>query len=108
MILVSVLVYAISFLLLQALSRYREFAADRGSAIITGRPSALASALMKISGTMERIPQRDLRSAEGMAAFYIFPPQAKQRSRTSSRRTRRSRSGSPRSAGSSRSCRASP
>jgi len=76
-LLVSMLVYAISFLLLQALSRYREFAADRGSAIITGRPSALASALMKISGTMERIPQRDLRSAEGMAAFYIFPPQAK-------------------------------
>lgn len=76
-ILVSMLVYAISFLLLQALSRYREFAADRGSAIITGRPSALASALMKISGTMDRIPQRDLRSAEGMAAFYIFPPKAK-------------------------------
>ncbi len=76
-LLVSVLVYAISFLLLQALSRYREFAADRGSAVITGRPSALASALMKISGTMERIPQRDLRSAEGMAAFYIFPPAAK-------------------------------
>ena len=76
-ILVSIAVYAISFLLLQALSRYREFAADRGSAIITGRPSALASALMKISGTMDRIPQRDLRSAEGMAAFYIFPPKAK-------------------------------
>jgi heat shock protein HtpX len=76
-ILVSLLVYAVSFLLLQALSRYREFAADRGSAIITGRPSALSSALMKISGTMERIPQRDLRSAEGMAAFYIFPPKAK-------------------------------
>lgn len=76
-ILVSLLVYAISFLLLQALSRYREFAADRGSAVITGRPSALSSALMKISGTMERIPQRDLRSAEGMAAFYIFPPKAK-------------------------------
>jgi heat shock protein HtpX len=77
-ILVSVAVYAISFLLLQALSRYREFAADRGSAVITGRPSALASALMKISGTMDRIPQRDLRAAEGMAAFYIFPPRAKQ------------------------------
>ncbi|HEX4805518.1 MAG TPA: zinc metalloprotease HtpX [Conexibacter sp.] len=76
-LIVSMLVYAISFLLLQALSRYREFAADRGSAVITGRPSALASALMKISGTMERIPQRDLRSAEGMAAFYIFPPAAK-------------------------------
>ena len=58
LILVSLVVYAISFFLLQALSRYREFAADRGSAIITGRPSALASALMKISGTMERIPSR--------------------------------------------------
>lgn len=76
-ILVSLVVYAVSFLLLQALSRYREFAADRGSAVITGRPSALSSALMKISGGMERIPQRDLRSAEGMAAFYIFPPKAK-------------------------------
>jgi heat shock protein HtpX len=76
-ILVSIVVYAISFLLLQALSRYREFAADRGSAVITGRPSALASALMKISGSMGRIPQRDLRAAEGMAAFYIFPPDAK-------------------------------
>jgi heat shock protein HtpX len=76
-ILVSVVVYAISFLLLQALSRYREFAADRGSAIITGRPSALSSALMKISGTMERVPQQDLRAAEGMSAFYIFPAKAK-------------------------------
>lgn len=76
-ILVSMLVYAISFLLLQALSRYREFAADRGSAIITGRPSALASALMKISGTMQRIPQQDLRAAEGMSAFYIFPARTK-------------------------------
>ena len=56
MILVSVLVYAISFVLLRALSRYREFAADRGSAILTGRPSALSSALIKISGTMERDP----------------------------------------------------
>jgi heat shock protein HtpX len=77
-ILVSLVVYVISFLLLQALSRYREFAADRGSAVITGRPSALSSALMKISGTMQRIPQRDLRATEGMAAFYIFPPSAKQ------------------------------
>jgi heat shock protein HtpX len=77
-ILVSMLVYVISFLLLQALSRYREFAADRGSAVITGRPSALSSALMKIAGTMDRIPQQDLRSAEGLAAFYIFPPHAKQ------------------------------
>ena len=78
-VLVSALVYIISFVLLQALSRYREFAADRGSAIITGRPSALISALMKISGGMERIPQQDLRAASGeLAAFYIFPPKAKQ------------------------------
>ncbi|MGI8428397.1 MAG: zinc metalloprotease HtpX, partial [Solirubrobacteraceae bacterium] len=74
-ILVSAVVYMISFVLLQALSRYREFAADRGSAIITGRPSALISALMKISGEMQQIPQQDLRAASGeLAAFYIFPP----------------------------------
>jgi heat shock protein HtpX len=78
-ILVSAVVYVISWLLLQALSRYREFAADRGSAIITGRPSALISALMKISGNMQQIPQQDLRAASSeLAAFYIFPPKAKQ------------------------------
>jgi heat shock protein HtpX len=77
-ILVSLVVYVVSFLLLQALSRYREFAADRGAAVITGRPSALSSALMKIAGTMDRIPQRDLRASEELAAFYIFPPHAKQ------------------------------
>jgi len=78
-ILVSGVVYVVSFVLLHSLSRYREFAADRGSAIITGRPSALASALMKIDGQMDRIPQRDLRAASGeLAAFYIFPPKAKQ------------------------------
>jgi len=76
-LLVSVLVYAISFLLLQALSRYREFAADRGSAVLTGRPSALSSALIKISGTIERIPREDLRKAEGMSAFFIVPARAK-------------------------------
>ena len=68
---------SLSFFLMQALSRYREFAADRGSGIITGRPSALASALLKISGTMDRIPQKDLRATGELSAFYIFPPAAK-------------------------------
>jgi heat shock protein HtpX len=77
LLLVSLAVYAISFFLMQALSRYREYAADRGSGIITGRPSALASALLKISGTMDRIPQKDLRATSELAAFYIFPPKAK-------------------------------
>ena len=78
-ILVSAAVYLVSWLLLQALSRYREFAADRGSAILTGRPSALIVALKKISGQMEQIPTRDLRAASGeLAAFYIVPPRAKQ------------------------------
>jgi heat shock protein HtpX len=76
-ILVALAVYVISFFLMQALSRYREFAADRGAAVITGRPSALASALMKISGTMERIPQTDLRAHPELNAFYIFPAGAK-------------------------------
>jgi heat shock protein HtpX len=78
-ILISAAVYVISFLLLQALSRYREFAADRGSAILTGRPSALIMALRKIDSGMAQIPTRDLRAAPGeLAAFYIFPPKAKQ------------------------------
>jgi heat shock protein HtpX len=78
-ILVSAVVYIVSWLLLQALSRYREFAADRGSALLTGRPSALISALLKISGTMDHVPKQDLRAASSeLAAFYIFPPKAKQ------------------------------
>jgi heat shock protein HtpX len=74
---ISIAVYAVSFILMQMLSRYREFAADRGSAIITGRPSALASALMKISSGMHQIPKQDLRATSQLAAFYIFPPGAK-------------------------------
>jgi heat shock protein HtpX len=74
---VSLAVWIVSFFLMQALSRYREFAADRGAAVITGRPSALSSALMKISSGMDRIPQRDLRSSGELAAFYIFPPGGK-------------------------------
>jgi heat shock protein HtpX len=77
LILISLLVYVVSFFLMQALSRYREFAADRGSAVITGRPSALSSALLKISGAMERIPQQDLRAHAELNAFYIFPAGAK-------------------------------
>jgi heat shock protein HtpX len=73
LLLVSMVVYVVSFLLMQALSRYREFSADRGAAIITGRPSALASALYKISSGMERIPQKDLRAAQELNAFFIFP-----------------------------------
>jgi heat shock protein HtpX len=78
LILVSLMVYVVSFFLMQALSRYREFAADRGAAVITGRPSALSSALMKIAGTMERIPQRDLRAHAELNAFYIFPAKTKE------------------------------
>ncbi len=72
-VIISVAVYVVSFLLLRALSRYREYAADRGSAIMTGAPAQLASALAKISGAMTRIPTRDLRAAEGMNAFFIAP-----------------------------------
>src|SRR6185312_422340 len=73
LLLVSLVVYVVSFLLMQALSRYREFAADRGAAIITGRPSALASALTKISSGMQSIPQKDLRASGELNAFFIYP-----------------------------------
>jgi len=72
-ILVSLVVWAVSFVLIRALSRYREYAADRGAAAITGNPSALASALMTISGRMDRVPQEDLREQAEMNAFFVIP-----------------------------------
>jgi len=71
--LVSMLVYAVSFFLTRALSRYRELSADRSGAFLTGRPSALASALQKVTGDIARIPTRDLRSAEAFNAFFFTP-----------------------------------
>ncbi|MBV9291864.1 MAG: zinc metalloprotease HtpX, partial [Frankiales bacterium] len=71
--LVSMLVYALSFLLTRALSRYRELSADRSGALLTGRPSALASALQKVTGDIARIPTRDLRAAEAFNAFFFSP-----------------------------------
>ncbi len=71
--LVSIVVYAISFILIRTISRYREYAADRGSAIITGAPENLMSALQKISSGITQIPQQDLREVQGMNAFFIIP-----------------------------------
>jgi heat shock protein HtpX len=70
---VSALVYTLSFLLIRALSRYRELAADRSAAQLTGRPSALASALVKVSGDIARIPTKDLRTAQAFNAFFFTP-----------------------------------
>jgi heat shock protein HtpX len=81
-LLASFVVYIVSFFLMLALSRYREFSADRGAAIITGRPSALASALVKISTAMDRVPTQDLREAERMNAFFIVPASVKGSIRT--------------------------
>ncbi|UKY51504.1 zinc metalloprotease HtpX [Streptomyces inhibens] len=70
---VSVVVYAISFLLTRLLSRYRELSADRAAALLTGRPSALAAALTKVTGQIARIPTEDLRKAQPFNAFYFAP-----------------------------------
>jgi heat shock protein HtpX len=72
-IVASLVVWIISFLLIRALSRYREFAADRGGAAITGNPSALASALLTIDGSMDQVPKEDLRDQSEMNAFFIIP-----------------------------------
>lgn len=70
---VSALVYSVSFLLIRALSRYRELAADRAAVVITGRPGSLASALTKVTGDIARIPTRDLRTAQAFNAFFFTP-----------------------------------
>ena len=76
---VSVIVYFVSYLLINALSRYRELGADRGAALLTGKPSALASALTKISGDMATIPTRDIRQMEAVSAFAFAPAVAGKR-----------------------------
>jgi heat shock protein HtpX len=78
MFLVAIVTYVVSYVLILALSRYREYAADRGAALITGAPEYLMSALQKIASQMTRIPQRDLREIEGMNAFFIVPTNWKQ------------------------------
>jgi heat shock protein HtpX len=78
LLVVSWVTYIISFILIQMISRYREYAADRGAAIITGAPEYLMSALQKISSQMAMIPQRDLREVQGMNAFFIIPTNVKQ------------------------------
>src|SRR5215469_11378891 len=80
---VGIVVYAVSFLLIRLLSRYRELSADRSGALLTGQPSALASALVKVSGDIARIPTRDLRQAEALNAFYFAPALSGQKGQTS-------------------------
>jgi len=74
---VSVVTYILSYILIRAISRYREYTADRGAALITGAPEQLMSALQKISGAMARIPRQDLREVEAMNAFFIIPTNVK-------------------------------
>src|SRR3954451_15064217 len=74
---VSIVVYVLSYVLIRTISRYREYAADRGSALITGAPEYLMSALQKISSQMTLIPNRDLRQVEGLSAFFIVSPRIK-------------------------------
>jgi heat shock protein HtpX len=74
---VSFVTYVLSWVLIRTISRYREYAADRGSALITGAPEYLMSALQKISSQMTLIPEKDLREVEGMSAFFIIPPRVK-------------------------------
>ena len=76
---VSIVTYALSFILIRTISRYREYAADRGSALITGAPEYLMSALQKISSQMALIPERDLREVSSMNAFFIIPTSVRQR-----------------------------
>jgi heat shock protein HtpX len=73
---VSLVVWVVSFLLIRALSRYREYAADRGGATITGKPSALASALLTIDGRMDKVPKEDMREQAEMNAFFVIPIQS--------------------------------
>jgi heat shock protein HtpX len=80
---VGMVVYAVSFLLIRLLSRYRELSADRSGALLTGQPSALASALVKVTGDVARIPTRDLRQAEALNAFYFTPALSGQKGQTS-------------------------
>jgi heat shock protein HtpX len=75
--LVSIVTYFLSYILIRAISRYREYTADRGAALITGAPEYLMSALQKITGAMASIPQRDLREVEAMNAFFIIPTKVK-------------------------------